>query len=402
MDTLTPTAKRPPVTTPSPVQKATILFLDDEEAILASLRNLFRREGYTLIFFRSAVEAVSYLEVQPVDAVIVDLRMPDMGGAEFLEKVGTVCPEAIRVLLSGYEDKGEVLDLLARGLAHHYILKPWDEAAFRQLVSHALEVQRDLRDQRLRKVLGRMDTLPSPPKFHVRLKSLVNSLDNPIKEIVQEIEASPALVARILRVANSVFYGPRRPISTIREAVIFIGLEYVSGLVMAIEAFNNICKNPGPECQHHVEEIWDLALHRGRIAKTIAQQWSPPIDPHLPYVTALLQDIGYVVRVCNEPQLFMKYLHLIRSGEKTKYEADALVYGITHDEVGAALLEYWNFPRDIVQTVAAHHRKTAETPLAKIVQIAEGVSVVDLTNPHDPSLDRQIVSWRQKLSTTKE
>jgi HD-like signal output (HDOD) protein len=147
-----------------------------------------------------------------------------------------------------------------------------------------------------------------------------------------------------------------------------------------------------------VEEIWDLSLHRGRIAKTIAQQWSPPIDPHLPYVTALLQDIGYVVRVCSEPQQFLKFLQLVRSGEKTKYEADQMVFGITHDEVGAALLEYWNFPKEIVQTVSAHHRKTAETPLAKIVQIAEGVAVVDLTNPHDNSLDRQIVSWRQKLA----
>jgi putative nucleotidyltransferase with HDIG domain len=181
--------------------------------------------------------------------------------------------------------------------------------------------------------------------------------------------------------------------------VIFIGLEYVSGLVMAIEAFHNICKNPGPECQHHVEEIWDMSLARGRIAKTIAQQWTPRIDPHLPYVTALLQDIGYVVRICSEPQQFVKYLQLVRSGEKTKYEADAQVFGITHEEVGAALLEYWNFPSEIVQTVASHHKKVADTELARIVQIAEGVAVVDLTNPHDPSLDHQIVNWRQKLTS---
>jgi len=397
MTKLAPTPIQPAGTS-VPRQPSMVLFLDDEELILASLRNLFRREGYTMVFFKSALEASAYLDAQVVDVVVSDLRMPDLSGGEFLERVSTQCPDAVRVVLSGYENKGEVLELLARGTAHHYVLKPWDESAFRELVSHALRVQLELRESRLKKILGNMETLPSPPKFHVRLKSLMNNFDNPIKEIVSEIEKSPPLVARILRVANSVFYGPRRPISTVREAVIFIGLEYVSGLVMAIEAFQNVCRNPGKDCLHSVEEIWDMSLHRARIAKQIADTWPGIKDAHVPYVSALLQDIGYVVRICHDPEAYIRFVHLYKSGELTKHEAESEVFSITHEEVGAALLEYWNFPPEIITSVRGHHQKAADTDLIRIVQIAEGVAVIDRANPHDQSLDRQIVGWRQKLS----
>jgi putative nucleotidyltransferase with HDIG domain len=378
--------------------RATILFLDDEETVLTSLRSVFRREGYTLVFFRSGIEALAYLQDQSVDVIVADLKMPDISGAVFLEKAATLCPDAMRIILSGYEEKGTVLDTLARGTAQHYILKPWEDGAFRDMVAKALAVQRDLRESRLRKILGDMESLPSPPKFHVRLKALINNFDNPLKEIVGEIEKSPALVARVLRVANSVFYGPRRPIGTVREAVIFIGLEYVSGLVMAIEAFQNICRNPGLECTRFVEEVWDLSLHRARIAKAVAEKWPGVRDAHLPYVTALLMDIGYVVRICHDPEGYQRYQHLFRAKEMTKYEADLAVFGISHDAVGAALLQYWNFPPEVVDAVAAHHRKKAETALTQIVQVAEGVSVVDLTNPHDPSLDQKVVEWRRRLT----
>jgi HD-like signal output (HDOD) protein len=378
-------------------QRYTVLFLDDEEPILASLRSLFRREGYTLVFFRSPVEALAYLEDQTVDVVVADLRMPGLSGMSFLQDVAINSPDAIRIIMSGFEDRGEVLDALAQGVAHHYVLKPWDEAAFRQMVGNALRVQRDLREQRLKKILGGIETLPSPPKFHVRLKALMANFDNPIKEIVAEIEGSPALVARILRVANSVFYGPRRPIGTVREAVIFIGLEYVSGLVMAIEAFQNVCGSSRGNCQREVEEIWDMSLHRARIAKSIAEKWPGVRDPHVSYVTAMLQDIGLVVRLCQDPDAYLKYVKLYRNKEMTKFEADTHIFGVSHPGVGAALLQYWNFPPDVIAAISAHHARKAETELTRIIQIAEGVAVVDLTNPHDNTLDQSIVDWRRKV-----
>lgn len=107
------------ITSASLPSSTSVLFLDDEEGILASLRSLFRSEGYTLNFFRSGKEALSFLRENTVDVIITDMRMPEMSGVEFLNAASSICPEAIRVMLSGFEDKGVVIDSLTRGFAQH-------------------------------------------------------------------------------------------------------------------------------------------------------------------------------------------------------------------------------------------------------------------------------------------
>ena len=134
-----------------------------------------------------------------------------------------------------------------------------------------------------------------------------------------KIEKSPALVAKLLRVANSVYYGTRKAVSSVREAVIFIGTDYIASLVMAIETFQNLAGSLDDKSLHLVEHIWDQALRRASICKTIAEQCPASKDPNLPYVASLLQDLGLVVRLCSEPDNYARMLDLCTNKGFSQY-----------------------------------------------------------------------------------
>ena len=104
---------------------ATILCVDDEPNILASLRRLFRRENYRVLCAGSAAAGVALLEQEEVDIVISDMQMPEVNGTEFLECVRRRWPSTLRMLLTGHADVESTIGAINRGEIYRYITKPW-------------------------------------------------------------------------------------------------------------------------------------------------------------------------------------------------------------------------------------------------------------------------------------
>lgn len=119
----------------------TILCVDDEPNILASLRRLFRRENYKVLCAGSAAAGVAMLEQEPVDIVISDMQMPEVNGTEFLECVRQRWPSTLRLLLTGYADVESTIGAINRGEIYRYITKPWNENAMLLVIRDALERQ---------------------------------------------------------------------------------------------------------------------------------------------------------------------------------------------------------------------------------------------------------------------
>jgi len=120
-------------------RQATLLLVDDEPNILASLRRLFRPAGYKVLSAESGAAGLQVLEQEHVDLVISDMRMPEMDGARFLELVRERWPGTVRLLLTGYSDVSSILAAINRGEIYRYITKPWDDNDIVLLVRHALE-----------------------------------------------------------------------------------------------------------------------------------------------------------------------------------------------------------------------------------------------------------------------
>jgi YesN/AraC family two-component response regulator len=101
-----------------------VLFVDDEPAVLDSLRRLLRpnRSRWQMEFAGSGPAALDLLAVSPVDVIVTDFRMPGMNGGQLLAIVRERCPEAARLILSGYSGQDKLLS--STGLVHQYLNKP--------------------------------------------------------------------------------------------------------------------------------------------------------------------------------------------------------------------------------------------------------------------------------------
>jgi diguanylate cyclase (GGDEF)-like protein/PAS domain S-box-containing protein len=109
----------------------TLLIVDDDVNVLASLHRLFRRDGYQILTAASPSEAFELLALHAVQVILCDQRMPAMSGTEFLSKVKELYPETIRIILSGYTGLEAVLDAINRGAIYRFYTKPWDDTQLR-------------------------------------------------------------------------------------------------------------------------------------------------------------------------------------------------------------------------------------------------------------------------------
>lgn len=116
-----------------------ILFVDDEERILRSLAMQFRRQ-YDVLTESDPQRALERLKSESVQIIVSDQRMPQMSGAELLEKASAIAPHSLRILLTGYSDLDAAVDALNNGGIFRYLTKPWDQQEMAFTLRQAAEI----------------------------------------------------------------------------------------------------------------------------------------------------------------------------------------------------------------------------------------------------------------------
>jgi len=122
------------------MEKRTVLFVDDEEKLLRSLRRALLDEPYNALFANGGNEALEMLRTRDVHVLVTDMRMPDMGGLDLLRIVKREYPRIIRMVLSGYTQITTLLTAINEGEVYKFITKPWKlEEDFKPAIRQALE-----------------------------------------------------------------------------------------------------------------------------------------------------------------------------------------------------------------------------------------------------------------------
>ena len=116
--------------------KYTILFVDDEERVLRSLKSLFRRD-YKVLTASNGFDALRMLSMYSVDVIISDQRMPNMLGNELLAEAKRLFPNTMRLLLTGYMDKEAIVKTINEGEVYRFISKPWQVSDIKKTVAEA-------------------------------------------------------------------------------------------------------------------------------------------------------------------------------------------------------------------------------------------------------------------------
>ncbi|MCW8879690.1 MAG: ATPase, T2SS/T4P/T4SS family [Kangiellaceae bacterium] len=123
----------------SAVNQYKILLVDDEPAVLKSLKRCFRRENYNILTVDNPLDALGIIAKEPIQLVVSDFKMPKMNGADFLREVKKTHPQIIRIMLTGHADTSAVMTAIKEGAVYKFILKPWNDDDLRVTVALALE-----------------------------------------------------------------------------------------------------------------------------------------------------------------------------------------------------------------------------------------------------------------------
>lgn len=382
-------------------RKLQVLFVDDEETLLRAFRSLFRRDRdvWDTHFAPSGAAALALLESTPIDVVVSDMRMPEMNGAELLEQIRKRWPGTARLILSGHSGSEELL--AGFSAMHGFLAKPCETATLRAAITRCQGVQEAAQTLAVREALGRLDRLPSPPTVYLELTRLANDRRSTIDDVSSLIAQDPSFALRVMQVANSAAF-VNRPSASLTQCIRNVGIDLIRTLALSQSLFATYAGTPLPI---PVEHIARHAMKTAMLARAFIPDTA---GADLAFSCGLLHDVGRIVLELAMPDQYGRMCADLNLTGETLCAAERRVFGADHARVGSCLLDLWDLPQPLIETIRHHHEPGGGSELTAdivaVVHVAEALSEDrDLTTIDEAFLknsrfEHELPRWKQIAS----
>lgn len=236
----------------------------------------------------------------------------------------------------------------------------------------------DTEDQEL---VGEIAIPASLPAFHpagVKLLRVVQDKEANYDEMQRLIESDPSLTASVLRMANSALFGAPRVISTVRRALVMLGLRHIRSLVVMSCTRQLMQEQLGaPKDEDLAREalgvLWRHSLAVGLVARRLAEHRRHGVEPDEAFVAGVLHDIGKIVMIVHFPVEYRMVLEGVAEGGQAFHPLERETFGFHHGHVGYVLAQRWGFPQVLADVIRKHHRPAMEAPLGSLVALANAL-----------------------------
>jgi len=216
-------------------------------------------------------------------------------------------------------------------------------------------------------------TLPPMPAVASRVMQELMNPDASADSLSKIIETDQALVTRVLKIANSAFYGCSRKVSSIQLAIVVLGFNTMKNLVIATSTKSLYHHQSAAE-----QSLWEHSLAVGVASHVFAIAFCPG---HLEeaFTAGLLHDLGKLVLYMKEAARYTAILDKQKDGVAC-HVGEREVYGFTHADVGAILANRWNLPESFERTTGLHHALDSEAFKQLKPQTKKLVALIALAN----------------------
>lgn len=298
-----------------------ILFVDDEENILKSLRRIFVTNDYDVLTAVGGKAALELIDSGEKPAVIVsDQRMPEMNGAEFLSKAKEKLPESIRIILTGYADINAAMDSINLGGVYRYILKPWNDEDLLCTIKGAFELY--------------------------ALRSENKVLDLGLKEkniaLAKKIEENEKLLALTNEQNKKLFdfsTKMKQKVQEQTEEIVEKNKALEAGFFATIRAFSSLMDSYAPASRGHGQRV-------ARLACEIAKRFDLSPDEIVNIeIASILHDIGKM----SIPQSILDKNRKLSEKERMIFEG--------HAASGQEIVGFIDRLDDVGRLIRSHHER---------------------------------------------
>lgn len=206
---------------------------------------------------------------------------------------------------------------------------------------------------KIQKRIEEIGDLPTLPDVALKVTNLVNDPDSNVSDVVAVIRNDSSLTSKILKVANSAFYGMRRRIESLNMALVILGMREINSLVTAISVFDAFPSDKaGPKFDYH--SFWLHSACVGEIAKYLGRRLGFREESSV-FTGGLLHDIGKIILSRYFTDDFIRSLEISLEEKIPAQEAENRVFNTNHAEIGAWLAERWGMPDFLVNVLRYHH-----------------------------------------------
>lgn len=200
-------------------------------------------------------------------------------------------------------------------------------------------------------VVRRIRDLPALPTIVFDLITSFARADVDVATLADKISRDQALAAKILRLANSSFYGLQAKVGTVKQAIVVLGFDSARALAVA----SSVIERFGDErlAEIDVIEFWRHSIATALCARALARHAGLSKDQA--FIAGLLHDIGRLVLASAFPADYARVTdHCTREGISLS-DAELRVLGVDHQRVGQLLGEAWRFPPPMQRAIGQHH-----------------------------------------------
>lgn len=261
----------------------------------------------------------------------------------------------------------------------------------------------------LEPLLKQAGELPSLPEVYIRVTELLETETSTANKIGGAVQTDPTLTARILKLINSAYFGLRNPVTSIPQAVSLLGRKQLRQVLVGSVlsgVFKDFDLSGFP-----LRDFWQHSVKTAIIARQLAMQNALIIDHEAFFTAGLLHDIGWLVIAKVNPGSYLQVTEMARAQNRDIIDVETEKFGVSHIEVGVALLEKWGIPGLITECVKKHHDSDHVEPYVietSIVYMANKLSRIDMASEDFdeeeaiPEFLASLSNWEQSKCTLEQ
>lgn len=245
--------------------------------------------------------------------------------------------------------------------------------------------------------------IPSPPKLLIELQSEMNKPEPDYKKLIECVRQDMAMTARVIKTANSPFFGIRNPVENIHTAISILGLENFRHIIMAA-ALREAMKGkyiPLKEFETFYNHSMWIAQIAQLIVKNIQEKKSIVIDAQQAYLAGLFHNCGMPIMA----KKYKAYFPDVRAGIKrnqTIIQIEEELYKTNHAIVGSLIAGAWDLPETICKSIQLHHETDVSHTPEKEIQTLSAIIILAQTMLHRIKKDSEFLKIYTHFISNRE
>ena len=340
---------------------AKILIVDDDEMHRAILQRRLTVENHAVLQANNGNEAITILENNKVDLILLDVIMPELDGFQTLEKI-KACERNrhIPVLMCSADDSPQSIDKCLKAGADDYILKPYNAALLRERIQSCLLLDKngsvksstqpnspDIIMDLAERLKNDSIKFPVMPDIAIQIDQLFKeNPDASVSDIAEIIKTDPALTMRLISISNSAHYRGATSIENLEEAIMRMGMKETQNYLLLLTA-RSMFDSDNPSFKKLLEALWVHSLATAQAARLLGKLVKYP-DLDLLFTLGMLHDMGKLL-------LLQILIELDKNGRDMDEANIIEIVDTLHMAFGASLMRKWNMPNEFSYTAEQHH-----------------------------------------------